>query len=501
MSEQFSHPSEPLVDKNIYRQRGRITEQVQPYSAIRPRLPIPVLPENPGWVQLYWQAWETLWSRLRPPPPQSTLISNIIEPGPGNHLEMGKLAFLSQLAGYVPGSQSLIAVLDNFYARQHDDGYINRELDRVSGEEIHHAYEPNSTGPSLLTWAEWRFFRLTGDLSRLRTAMWPLIAYHRWCRANRTWPSGLYWATGYSSGLVNQPRVPNGRYHHQHWAWVDASAQACLDAALLERIAVLLEEPQIADEMAQERAILHHRINAELWNVEQFFYQDRGPDGRFSPVKSIAAFWTLLDHQLVPPDRLTSFVQHLRDTWSFRGTNSLPSLSADSESYNSRTGNGWRGAVWPDLTYMVLRGLHVNQQTGLAHKLAANHIDLIYRVYEETGLFWENYAPEELIPGEPQAEDLSGLTAMVFIGMILEDILGLNLDWPLRTVSFHRHLELSEGYGVQNYPLGDEGKLDLIDQGELIRVRSDIPLTLIIRDGRDVIQTAVPAGAFEIRLD
>lgn len=501
MSERFYHPSEPLIDKNIYRQRGRVVEELTTSSAILPRLPIPILPEDPGWERLYWLAWDTLWSRFRTPPPQSRLSTNYLDPKPDGHLEMGKSAFLSQLAGYVAGTQSLIAILDNFYAQQHDDGYISRELSRYTGEEIHEPYEPNCTGPSLMTWAEWRYYRLTGDLSRLRTAFWPLVVYHRWCRANRTWPSGLYWTTGYSSGLINQPRVPDGRYHHRHWTWIDAGAQACLDAALLGRIAVILGEPQLAEEMAHERSVLHHVINTHHWNNELYFYQDFGPDGRFIPTKSIASYWTLLDRQIIPVERLTPFVQHLRDTWSFRVPNSLPSLSADSESYNSRTGNGWRGAVWPDLTYMVMRGLRNTQQHELAHALATNHIEMIYRVRNETGLLWENYAPEDLQPGEPKAEDQSGLTAMAIIGMLLEDVLGLSLDWPLRKVTFHRHLERNEGYGIQNYPLGDEGTLDLISEGELIRVRSDVPITLVIHHGRDVVQTAVPAGRFEIRVD
>lgn len=501
MSARFSHPPEPLVDKNIYRRRGRVVEELPSFSTIRPRLPIPVLPDDPGWVRLYWLAWEALWSRLQTPPPQSTFITPFPSPKPGSHLDILTGVFLAQVAAYVPGNQSLLASLDNFYARQHDDGFISRELDGATGEEIHQAYEPNSTGPSLLTWAEWRYYRLTGDLSRLKTTFWPLVAYHRWGRANRTWPSGLYWSTGYSSGLVNQPRVPNGRYHHRHWAWIDASAQACLDAALLERIAILLDESQLAEEMASERTILHHVINDIQWNHDQLFYQDIGPDGRFSPVKSIAAYWVLLDQQLVSPERLTPFIQHLRDSWSFRVRNSLPSLSADSESYNSRTGNGWRGAVWPNLTYMVLRGLHNRHQTELAHKLAANHIEMICRVHEATGLFWDNYAPESLEPGEPHAEDLTGLTPAALINMILENILGLSLDWPLRKVTFYRHLERTRPYGIRNYPLGNEGTLDMLSSQEYIQIRADVPLTLVIYDGRDVVQTAVPAGEFELRLD
>lgn len=357
MAKDFQLPAEPLVERNAFRHAVGLPLTVPDFEAIRPLVPVPVVPDEPGWERLYWSAWEKLWARIAAPSAGSLLAGPFVRPAETDNLEMRATAFISQLAGYVPGSFGLIHLLDNFYARQHDDGFIVRELDTASGRDCHGPHEPNSTGPNLLAWAEWRHFRLTGDMSRVAEVFWPLLAYHRWLRANRTWPNGLYWTTGYASSLTNQPRVPGGRYHHQHWTWVDATAQASVNAALLERMAVLLGEQAAADEVSAQRTILAQRFNDILWNEAQHFYQDIAPDGHFSAVKSIGAYWALLDAQLVPKERLTPFIQHLRDTWSFRTPSVLPSLSADSEAYNARTGNSYRGGVWPALTYMVLRGL------------------------------------------------------------------------------------------------------------------------------------------------
>jgi hypothetical protein len=237
-----------------------------------------------------------------------------------------------------------------------------------------------------------------------------------------------------------------------------------------------------------------------MWNDQLHFYQDIGQNDRFSPAKSIAAYWALMDSQIVPKERLTPFVQHLRDTWSFRTEFVLPSLSADSDAYNARTGNGWRGAVWPALTYMVLRGLSTADQHSLAHQLARIHIDGVCRVFEQTGIFWENYAPEEPKPGEPANEDDSGLTPMAMIAMLLENIIGLSIDWPLRQITWRRNLERKEGYGVRNLPLGDEGTLDIIGSGDIILIRTDAPFTLAVHDEQELVQVAVPAGTFEFDL-
>lgn len=502
MARRFLQPAEPLVERNPFRQSDRTQSSPPSFDEIRSRLPAPVLPGDPAWEQLYWTAWESLWGSFHMPATGSSLSAGyfpVIDMA-GNEIGMGEEAFIAQLSGYIPGPFNLINILDNFYVRQHDDGFISRSLHVDSGEDVHLPYEPNSTGPNLLAWAEWRRFRLTGNKDRISEVFWPILAYHRWCRANRTWPNGLYWTTGFASGLVNQPRVPSGRYHHQHWSWIDASAQAAVNGFYLERMAVLLGEDDFARELAAEHADLVQTINSTMWNEQTAFYQDVGPDGRFSSVKSIAAYWTLVDPQLVPKDILQHFIQHLRDVWSFNTRVVLPSLAADSEAYNGRTGNGWRGAVWPDLTYIVLRGLQVAEQPALASKLAVNHVNAICDVFDNTGHFWQNYMPEEIGPGEPPVVDKSGQTPAAVIAMMLEDILGISIDWPLRQVTWRRFLEREQGFGVRNLPLGEEGVVDMFGDMEAISIHTDTPFTLAIHDSQQVIQMAVPAGTSNIPL-
>lgn len=500
VAQRFSLPAEPLVEKNNFRTRGRVPQLAPTFEELRPRLPIPVLPQDLEWQGLYWTAWQSFWGALRSQTSEAGEAVGQIRQRPGPRLNMGQSALVANLAGYIPGSFSLIESLDDFYCRQHDDGFIPRGVDVTDGEETHEPYEPNSTGPNLLGWTEWRHFRLTGDKERIASVFFPLLAYHRWCRANRTWPNGLYWTTGYASGLINQPRVPDGRYHHQHWSWIDASAQAVLNCTMLERMAVLLEEEALAEELSVERERLIKVINDDMWNSEVNFYQDIDPHRVFSPVKSIASYWALLDPQLVPKDRIPLFVQHLRDTWSFRTENVVPTLSADSEAYNARTGNGWRGAVRSSLTYMVLRGLAVADQHNLAHKLALAHLEMVNQVYETTGELWESYLPEDLGPSEPASIDENGVTSAAVLPIVLEQILGLAVDWPLRQVTWRRMLNTDQEYGVRNLPLGTEGSIDLLGSNGSIRVRTDAPVTLTIHAEKEIFQIAVPSGEYDLSI-
>ncbi len=496
----YARPTDPLVEKNLYHSKPYERQPIRPFGEAKERLPVPVLPDRPDWVEMYWRAWEIAWSNLHRPKPDSGFPANFIAPAAHDHIFMWDSAFMTMFGVYGRRQFDFMGTLDNFYARQHEDGFICREIDMLTGEDYFCPFDPNGTGPNILAWAEWRYFRVSGDDGRLPQVFWPLMALHRWFRSYRTWPDGLYWATGLSSGMNNQPRVPDSVYHHRHWSWVDATMQAVVNGRILEQMAVSLNEEALAAELAAEHAQLTELVNERLWNEEAMFYQDVDVNGRFSKVKSIGAYWALLDADLVPTKRRTPFVQHLRDNWAFNVAHRIPSQSADSEGYNTETGNKWRGAVWSPTNYMVLKGLRAAGQDVLAHEIAINHVSNVCEVYLHTDTFWENYAPETAGPGDPARPDFVGWTGLTPISILLEDVIGISVDWPLRRVVWDRRLDTDMVYGVRNYPLGGEGTMTLLGDGERVTVVTDAPFTLTIQDDEQRLQTAVPAGETEIAL-
>lgn len=484
----------PLVIQNLFRQRPFSPAPIPPFTEARARLPIPVLPEHPGWVEMYWRAWELVWLNLRRPKGENRLVASYLDAASNGHALLWDSCFMAQFGCFGRRAFPFIAMLDNFYARQHEDGFICRSFDTLSGADCYYPFDPNGDGPNILAWTEWRYFRVTGDDGRLAQVFPVLLAYHRWRRAHRTWPNGMYWTTGLASAMDNQPRVPDSRTYHRHWTWLDANLQAILNCRVMEQIGILLEETAICHEFADERARLIRQVNERMWQEETSFYHDIDPNGRFSSTKSIAAYWSLLDKEVVPEDRLGPFVQQLRETWAFKVAHRIPSLSADSEAYNPGSGNGWRGGVWPATNYMTLRGLRYLGHDSLAHSIAINHLENVWETYQHTDTFWENYAPEQAAPGEPARPDFVGCAGLSPIAILLEDVIGLSVDWPLRRVIWDRRLATEAAYGVRNYPLGQDGLLTLLGDKEQVTVETDVSFTLTIRDGSMNLQTAVPIG-------
>jgi hypothetical protein len=131
----FPRPAEALVDRNLFRTRQIQHDPIMPFSEARDLLPVPILPDQPDWIELYWRAWEMTWSFLRRPSRASGLLSSYIDATYNNNIFMWDTAFMTQFGVYGRRAFPFIRSLDNFYAKQHEDGAICREINTVDGSD------------------------------------------------------------------------------------------------------------------------------------------------------------------------------------------------------------------------------------------------------------------------------------------------------------------------------------------------------------------------------
>lgn len=463
--------------ENVFRARQYAAAPLPDYAP--DALPALVADEHPQWIALYRQAWTIAFRNLRQPEPESGLVANFIDTAFNDNTFMWDSCFMTLFGSYGQRVFPFIQTLDNFYAKQHADGYICREINTYDGRDIFRPHNPSSTGPNILAWTEWLHFEQHRDHARLQAIFPVLVAYHRWWRDWRTWPDGSYFTTGWGSGMDNQTRVPDSMFHHRHYAWVDASLQQALSCQMLQRIGTTIGREDFNAELQAEFDHLQRIINRRLWSDADAFYLDRAPDGSFSPVKSIGAYWGLLS-DAVPPDRAAQLIAHLDDPALFNRPHRVPTQAADSPGYQP-DGAYWRGGVWAPTNYMLLRGLSRHGQHDLAYAIARNHLDNVTQVFEETGTVWENYAPEYAGHGRPAKPDFVGWTGLSAITIPIEYVIGLQPDVAANTLTWH--IRLTGRHGVQRYPFGAEGTLDLISEP---RRHENAPPVLTVRTNVDV---------------
>ncbi|MDX2138823.1 MAG: trehalase family glycosidase [Chloroflexota bacterium] len=505
----YPFPPRYPANENAYRTMTYTPEPLPTYD--KGRLPELVADNHPEWVAMYDFAWERAFKNLRQPEPGSGFVSNFIDPAFNANIFMWDTVFMTMFGRYGRRVFPFIKSLDNFYAKQHDDGFICREINSYSGASVFQPLDPRSTGPNLFAWAELEDFRYSHDDDRLRRVFPAIVAYHRWMRDWRTHPDGSYWTCGWGSGMDNQTRVPNSEWHHRGYTWVDATAQAALSCRSLLGISVYCDcVTDYKEELTSEYRRLRDYVETHLWDNQTGFYYDRAPHAGLSQIKSIAAYWLLfvLSGTSQSELRLSSMTTHLNNSTTFNRPHRVPTQAADSDTYNSN-GGYWLGSVWSPTNYMLLRGLTWTyyEMESVAHQIARNHVENVAQVFRDTGTLWENYAPEMAAPGKPAGRDFVGWTGLSAISIPIEFVIGLRtttrafcqLMWDIR---------LTERHGVLRYPLGATNTVDFIcearqraDETPELYIRADEPFTLWAWWGGQQRVLMIAAGETRIRLE
>ena len=478
----------PLVKYNNFIKISPEDDVLPLFSEISDELPAPFWDGHQNALNCYWKAWEIAFSNLRKPKQNSGFITNFIDTAFNKNLFMWDSAFIVMFGRYGTRVFDFQKTLNNFYAHQHYDGYICREIRERDGADTMMKYDVCSTGPNILPWAEWEYFLNFGDEERLLNVFYPLLAYYQWFRTYRSWQNGTYFSSGWGCGMDNQPRLPNKRdnmeWSHGHMSWIDITFQQILAGSLLIKMAERLGKQNKVEDLKIEVNRLKNYVNEKMWDENSCYYYDCYKDGKLSTVKTIGAYWALLA-EAVPQERLAAFIDHLRNVREFNRPHRIPSLSADHELYHPK-GLYWLGGVWPSTNYMVLRGLNYVGEDELAHEIAINHLNNVIEVFNETETLWENYAPEIPSPGQPAKDDFVGWTGLVPISVLIENVLGIRPNTPENELIWD--IRLLERHGIQKYPFGRECEVDLecdardsFDEEPTIKVKSSKPIILVVK--------------------
>ena len=467
---------------------------MEAFTRFRSQLPEPILPsEKEGWLALYWRAWELAVQNIRHGTPENGFAQSYLDAAFSENIFQWDTCFIVMFARYAWHILPVAPSLDNFYRKQEEDGWICREYRGINGAPLFAKGSADAINPPLFAWAEWALYQLSGDRARL-AQVWPHLArYDAWLRAHQRGPEGLYWSSRLGSGMDNSPRFSA--------RWVDMSAQQALSARYLARIAETLRLPaSTVAAYREEHALLAQRINQYMWDEEAGVYWDL--DGLLEPwpTLSIAPFWTLLA-DVTPAGRAERLVAHLQDESRFWRAHPFPTLAADHPAYHPE-GGYWQGAVWPPTNYAVIKGLRRRGFQELAREATIRHLDQMTAVYRETGTLWENYAPDMAQPGQPAARDFVGWSGLGPIALLIEEIIGLEVDAARQWVRWRVGDELP--IGLQRLRLG-ANTISLVaeeDTGAGIRVQVEAahPFHLEIETPFTEFVEQVPAGVHRYTL-
>lgn len=474
-----------IVDENTFKTEKPDTTVPPLLKNVKENMPQPYWENHPDVINCYWKAWDIAFSNLKSVNRVNGFVSPYIDPAFNNNIFMWDCSFMTMFGKYARQVFNFQNTLNNFYSKQHPDGFICREIREIDGTDVFERFDPASTGPNIMPWSEWEYFLNFNDIERLKKIFPVLLAYYDWYSTYRTWPDGSYYSSGWGCGMDNQKRVPSGynpAFSHGFMSWIDISFQEVFSANILIEMAKIISRDKDVEHIISQKKMLIDYINKNMWDESEKYYFDRNRNGLLNKTKSIGSYWGLLAGS-IPHDRVNQMVLHLEDTSMFARKHRIPTLSADDPFYDPN-GDYWNGSIWAPTTYMVLRGLTKYNFDSLAFKIGINHLNNVVEVFNKTKTFWENYAPDKV-----QGNDRSnfvGWTGLVPINVLFEYVFGIRANVPENELTID--VNLLDEYGIINYPFGSNGKINIVckkrkntSQKPDVLITTNLPLKVVLK--------------------
>lgn len=479
---------------------GNAAEPLKP-SFDRALIPQPVFDAEPGYVELYWKAWELAYAHVKW---QKGLVQPLyMDEGLWDDtLWIWDSEFMVMFCKYAPKLFPGIQTLDNFYYTMLED----------SGSSLRIQHPDN---PPFFAWVENDYYKITGDRDHIRELLldkkfpqryWDLfptlsperkLQFDHYPIALKYKGIGYEWS-GISSGMDNTPRTRAGK----GMLWVDAISQQALSALYISRLAKVAGDGATAREFEKKWKELRVIVNKYYWDDSDGCYYDivPAPSGETASVADVqaspsawrttgiltpASFWPMLAEipSKAQARRMTEFA--LRPD-KLGGEVPWVTVSRDDPDFDANDGWYWRGSMWLPTAYMGIKALEKYGFQEAADTTAEKVLSWMLRTYcdYEPHTIWECYSPTAPTPssnhGKRVRPDFCGWSAIGPISLFIENVLGFHdIDASYRTV--HWDIRHDCRHGLNNLTFGDTTTELLYDPAaSTVTIRSNKPYCLIL---------------------
>lgn len=479
---------------------GNAAEPLKP-SFDRALIPQPVFDAEPGYVELYWKAWELAYAHVKW---QKGLVQPLyMDEGLWDDtIWIWDSEFMVMFCKYAPKLFPGIQTLDNFYYTMLED----------SGSSLRIQHPDN---PPFFAWVENDYYKITGDRDHIRELLldkkfpqryWDLfptlsperkLQFDHYPIALKYKGIGYEWS-GISSGMDNTPRTRAGK----GMLWVDAISQQALSALYISRLAKVVGDGATAREFKNKWKELRGIVNKYYWDDSDGCYYDivPAPSGETASVADVqaspsawrttgiltpASFWPMLAEipSKAQARRMTEFA--LRPD-KLGGEVPWVTVSRDDPDFDANDGWYWRGSMWLPTAYMGIKALEKYGFQEAADTTAEKVLSWMLRTYcdYEPHTIWECYSPTAPTPssnhGKRVRPDFCGWSALGPISLFLENVLGFHdIDASSRTVRWDIRHDCR--HGLNNLTFGDTTTDLLYDPAvSTVTIRSNKPYCLIL---------------------
>jgi glucosidase len=265
------------------------------------------------------------------------------------------------------------------------------------------------TKPPLSAWAVMQIFNQTKDSAFVQELFPKLLKYHLWWYENRDHnknrlceygsTDGTRIAAAWESGMDNAVRFDSAKLtknNAQAWSLtqesVDLNAYLFAEKNYLAEMASILEKDELEKQFHAEAELLKTQIQQGFFDERSgYFYDVKTSDTSLIEVIGPEA-WITLWANAATGKQAESLVKIITDSLHFNSYLPFPTLSVSHPEFNPKRGY-WRGPVWIDQAYFVLKGMRnygfLSEAENMQNKLFSHAEGLMLK---GPGIY-ENYEP------------------------------------------------------------------------------------------------------------
>ena len=280
-------------------------------------------------------------------------------------------------------------------SQQREDGFVSVMMNPYS--------RADETQPQVLAWGTWEIYKKTGDKAFLKECAEKLEKYLIWDKKNRDKNGNglLEWNvdpeyTECKSGESGQDNSPRFEFDERMDA-MDFSAFQAQDSEYLSKIYAELGNEQKSREWKEYSDYIKAQMNALLWDEEDGTYYDRLESGKFTKVLTPASFFPLMAGvpNKAQAEKMVKTLTNPHLLWT-----KLP-ISTISQTHPMYGTDMWRGGVWLNLNYFIIKGLHIYGYDEIAEELKTKTLEAVNKWYKKTGAIFEFFdSRDEVYPYE-----------------------------------------------------------------------------------------------------
>jgi len=254
------------------------------------------------------------------------------------------------------------------------------------------------TQPPVLSFGVYNIYKKTNDKDFLYECVSKLDAYLTWNKLNRDENNNglLEWHTKNDkncrcdeSGLDNSPRFD----FQSKMDAIDFNSFQANDAYYLSLIYKEINNKELEEKWMNYYLTLKDKINSLMFDNKTNAYFDLLFDGTLTDVLTPASFIPLFAN--IPTKEMASkMVETLVDKTKLWSTLPLASISVSDPTFSN---DMWRGGVWLNLNYFIIKGLLNYGYSDLANTLKEKTLETVNKWYLQTGSIYEFYDPSDKV--------------------------------------------------------------------------------------------------------